>query len=142
MRRFLLDTGPAQDFNHDRNGIRGRVQAERRRGNRVGIGTPVLGELWAGLGGSETRERNLHRLHFGLSRLILWPYEERAAEEFGRIFNELKRIGRPMQQVDIQIAAIAFALGNCTVVSGDSDLKAIPGLTVEDWAAGAAGPGT
>ena len=142
MRRFLLDTGPAQDFNHDRNGIRGRVQAERRRGNRIGIGTPVLGELWAGLGGSESRERNIHRLHFGLSRLILWPYDEHAAEEFGRLFSDLKRIGRPMQQIDVQIAAIAFALGNCTVVSGDSDLKAIPGLAVEDWQAEATGRGS
>jgi predicted nucleic acid-binding protein len=118
------------------------VQAERRRGNRVGIGTPVLGELWAGLGGSESRERNRHRLHFGLSRLILWPYDAAAAEEFGRLFNELKGIGRPMQQVDVQTAAIAFALGNCTVVSGDSDLKAIPRLVVEDWAAEAAGHGS
>jgi tRNA(fMet)-specific endonuclease VapC len=38
-----------------------------------------------------------------------------------------------MQQVDIQIAAIAFTLGNCTVMSGDGDLSAVPGLTVEDW---------
>jgi predicted nucleic acid-binding protein len=55
--------------------------------------------------------------------------------EYGRIAAELKRIGRPMQQIDIQITAIAFALGNCTVVSGDSDLKAVPGLSVEDWVA-------
>lgn len=48
-------------------------------------------------------------------------------------------MGRPMQQVDIQIAAIALALGNCTVVSGDSDLRAIPGLTIEDWGAEASG---
>ena len=39
-----------------------------------------------------------------------------------------------MQQIDIQIAAIAFALGNCTVVSGDSYRAAVPGLTVENWA--------
>jgi tRNA(fMet)-specific endonuclease VapC len=31
-------------------------------------------------------------------------------------------------------AAIALSLGNCTVVSNDSDLLAIPGLTVENWA--------
>jgi tRNA(fMet)-specific endonuclease VapC len=37
-----------------------------------------------------------------------------------------------MQQIDIQIAAIALSLGNCTV-SADSDLAAVPGLTVEDW---------
>jgi tRNA(fMet)-specific endonuclease VapC len=38
-----------------------------------------------------------------------------------------------MQQVDIQIAAIALTLGDCTVVTGDSDFSAIPGLDVEDW---------
>ncbi len=40
-----------------------------------------------------------------------------------------------MQQIDIQIAAIALTIGNCVVVSKDSDLKAIPGLDVEDWSA-------
>jgi tRNA(fMet)-specific endonuclease VapC len=45
----------------------------------------------------------------------------------------LRRIGRPMQQIDIMIAAIARTLGDCTVVSKDSDLRAVPGLKVEDW---------
>ena len=134
MRRFLLDTKPAQDFNNNRNGVRQRADAERLRGNRIGICVPVLGELWAGIEGSATREQNLRRMRRGLSRLIIWPYDEVAAAEYGRIFTELKRIGRPMQQVDIQIAAIAFALGNCTVVTMDSDLSAVPGLTVENWA--------
>ena len=35
---------------------------------------------------------------------------------------ELRRIGRPMQQVNIMIAAIACSLGNCSVVTADSDL--------------------
>jgi hypothetical protein len=59
---------------------------------------------------------------------------EAAAYEYGRIFAELKRQGRVIQQVDIQIAAIARVLGNCAVVSGDNDLTAVPGLTVENWA--------
>ena len=63
----------------------------------------------------------------------MWPYDNNAAVEFGRLFTELRRIGRPMQQIDIQIAAIAFTLGNCTVVSGDSDLFEVPGLSVENY---------
>ena len=35
--------------------------------------------------------------------------------------------------MDIQIAAVALTLGNCTLVTKDSDFAAIPGLTVEDW---------
>jgi tRNA(fMet)-specific endonuclease VapC len=38
-----------------------------------------------------------------------------------------------MQQIDVQIAAVALALGNCTVVTKDSDSRAVSGLTVEDW---------
>jgi tRNA(fMet)-specific endonuclease VapC len=94
-----------------------------------------LGELWSGVECSQTRERNLQWLRHGLSRLLLWPYDQRAAEEFGRVFSQLKQMGRPMQQIDIQIAAIAMTLGDCIVVSGDSDLAAIPGLSVEDWTA-------
>ena len=39
-----------------------------------------------------------------------------------------------MQTIDIQIAAIARTLRNCTVVTTESDLSAVPGLTVENWA--------
>ena len=39
-----------------------------------------------------------------------------------------------MQQIDIMVAAIAFRFGDCTVVSKDTDLAAIPGLKVENWA--------
>lgn len=135
MRRYLLDTGIAQDFINGRHGVLGRVDAERRAGNRIGICTPVLGELWAGIEGSVSRERNLQRLRLALSRLIVWPYTNEAAAEFGRVFAELRRLGRPMQQVDIMVAAIAFSLGHCTVVTRDTDLLAVPGLMVENWAA-------
>ena len=68
-----------------------------------------------------------------LPDLILWPYDKPAAEIYGRLAAELRRLGRPMQQIDIQIAAVALNLGNCTVVTTDSDLSAVPGLTVESW---------
>lgn len=53
---------------------------------------------------------------------------------YGRIAAELRRLGRPMQVMDIMIAAIAFSVGNCIVVSRDNDLSAVPGLTVVNWA--------
>ena len=65
---------------------------------------------------------------------MIWPFTESAAEEFGRLAAHLKRTGRAMQQIDIMIAAIALSLGNTTVVTMDSDLAAVPGLNVENWA--------
>ena len=38
-----------------------------------------------------------------------------------------------MPQVDVQTAAIALTLGNCVVITKDSDFAAIPGLQIEDW---------
>jgi tRNA(fMet)-specific endonuclease VapC len=101
MKRFLLDSGIAQDFMNRRNGVLERMDAERRRGNRIGICTPVLGELWSGIEGSKSRDRNLHKLRGALSRLAIWPYDEAAAERYGFLFAELRRIGRPMQQIDV-----------------------------------------
>jgi tRNA(fMet)-specific endonuclease VapC len=134
MKRFLLDTGIAQDFIYRRRGVAARVDTERRQGHRIGICVPVLGELWAGVEGSASHELNRRRVRHGLSRLIVWPYNNAAAEQYGRLFAELRRLGRPMQQIDIQIAAIALTLGSCTVVSSDGDLAAVPGLAVENWA--------
>lgn len=134
MRRYLLDTGPAFDFLNRRRGVYLRAEEERIRGYKIGICVPVLGEIYFGIEGSSTREDNLSLVRRGLSRLIIWPFDVAAAREFGRLFAELRRVGRPMQQVDVQIAAIALSLGNTTVVSSDSDLAAVPGLRVENWA--------
>jgi len=134
MTRFILDTGIAGYFINNLRGVRPRAMAEVRRGNRIGVVVPILGELYFGVERSATRDRNLKLLLAALGHLTIWPYTDDAAEEYGRLAAELRRIGRPMQQIDIQIAAIALSLGNCTVVSSDSDLAAVPGLAVENWA--------
>jgi tRNA(fMet)-specific endonuclease VapC len=134
MRRCLFDTGIAGDYVNRRHGVWERAREEVARGNRIGIGMPVLAELYFGVERSATRDRNLQRLRLALSTLRVWPFTEEAAEQYGRIAAELRRIGRRMQVVDVMIAAIALSLGKCTVVSKDSDLSAVPGLTVENWA--------
>ncbi len=134
MRRFILDTGIAGLYLDRKRGVYERSQVEIVRGNRVGIAAPILGELAFRAEGSPHRERNLLRLRQALDAWKLWLMDRPTAFEYGRIAFALKATGRPMGQNDIQIAAIALTLGNCTVVSADSDLSAVPGLTVENWA--------
>ncbi len=134
MRRFLLDTGIAGDYVARRRGVYERARQAVARGDRLGIGVPVLAELWYGVENSATRDRNADRLRRVLPDLVVWPFTEQAAEEFGRLAAELRRAGRMIGRTDIMIAAIALSLGNTTVVSADSDLAAVPGLTVENWA--------
>lgn len=133
MRRYLLDTNMAGDYMNGRNGVHERCRDLSRRGSTIGICIPVLGELYYGVEKSSTRDRNLQELRRTLPSWRIWPYTQTAAERFGAILAHLVRVGRPMQKIDIMIGAIALDLGNCIVASSDSDLLAIPGLTVENW---------
>ncbi|MFL5245215.1 MAG: type II toxin-antitoxin system VapC family toxin [Gemmataceae bacterium] len=133
MRRYLLDTNTAGDFIQKRGKAPEQAREVRRKGGRIGIGIPVLAELYYGVEFSASRDENLQRLRRFRSGLLIWPFDEKAAAEFGRLRAELRRRGRPMQVIDIMIAAIANSLGNCTIISTDSDLAAIPGLAVENW---------
>jgi tRNA(fMet)-specific endonuclease VapC len=137
--RYLLDTGPAFDFLFRRKGVEGRVEEARGRGAKIGICVPVLGEIAGGLEASDSREASWRIARRRLGKLVCWPYDAAAAYEYGRIFAELRRRGRIIQQIDMQIAATAFALRNCTVVSSDNDLTAVPGLAVENWSTEATG---
>jgi tRNA(fMet)-specific endonuclease VapC len=133
-RRYLLGSGPAGDCIFHRRGVFERVREARGRGAKIGIGLPILGELVGGVEASATREENWPILCRGLTAFVLWPFDAAAAWEYGRLYAEPRRIGRPMQQIDIQLATIALTLGDCTVVTTDWDLTAVPGLHTENWA--------
>ncbi len=134
MTRFILDTGIAGLYLDRKRGVFERAAVEVARGNRVGIAIPVLGELAFRAEGSPLRDRNILRLRQALDVWKLWLVDTAAAFEYGRIAFALKGAGRPMGQNDIMIAAVALALGNAIVVTMDSDLAAIHGLGVENWA--------
>lgn len=133
MRRYLLDTNMAGHFIDKRLRVGERAGEARRQGGRIGIGIPVLGELYYGVEFSASRDKNMKKLRAALAGLTIWPFEEKAAAEFGRLRADLRRRGRPMPVIDIMIGAIALTLGDCTVVTADTDLQAIPGLALENW---------
>jgi tRNA(fMet)-specific endonuclease VapC len=133
MRRYLLDSGIVGDFIARRHGVAERVRQARKQGHRIGTAIPVVAELYYGAEYSASRERNMRELNRSLAGIVVWPFDRIAAEEYGRLAAALRRTGRPMQVIDMMIAAIARTLGNCTVVTKDSDFVAVPGLSIEDW---------
>ena len=133
MTRYLLDTGSAGDYIHRRKGVYEGARKAVADGHRIGIGLPVLAELWFGVENSSSRDKNAEKLRRVLSELIIWPVTESAAELYGKIAADLRKRGRPIGKMDMLIAAIALSLGKTTVVSGDSDLAAVPRLSVESW---------
>lgn len=99
MTRFVFDSGIASDYLNRRHGVFERARTEVTKGNRIGIGMPVLAELVAGIERSKTRDRNMQRLKSALASLKLWPFDQPAAFEYGRLYAELARLGRPCKSL-------------------------------------------
>lgn len=131
--RFLLDSNALQAFVDHHYPLADQAVDARNRGHRVVTCDPVIAEIYLGLQFSESREMNMKRLKRALSRMRSWPFDRNAALEYARLAADLKRRGRPMQIFDMLIAAVALSVGNCTVVTTDSDFSAVPGLSVVDW---------
>jgi hypothetical protein len=49
MTRFLLDTGMAADYINRRRGVYQQARNVVAQGHQLGIGLPVLAELWYGI---------------------------------------------------------------------------------------------
>jgi tRNA(fMet)-specific endonuclease VapC len=135
MTRYLLDTGIAADYIHQRNQVFAHAKTLIARGDVVGIGIPVLIELVHGMERSTSRERNRLRLMRILPALRLWPVDEQVAFQCGLLLAEQSKRGITLQFSDAMIAAIALTLPSCVLVTKDSDFAVIPGLIVEDWSA-------
>lgn len=134
MTRYLLDTNAIADCVFRRRGVDARVRMARLAGFKIGTGIPVLAELLAGIEYSATRDANLDIVNRNIGLFRQWPFTTEAAREYGRVYALLRREGRTIQTVDLMIAAIALTIGNCTVVTSDTDLSVVPGLQVENWA--------
>src|SRR5436190_19497578 len=113
MRRYLMDTGSANDWINRRGATRDQAVRATRDGHLLGICTPVLAELWAGVENSQSRDINVPRLRHAVAQLAVWPLTDEAAQEYGRIYAVLRRSGRTIGSNDLFIAAIALTLPRC-----------------------------
>jgi len=68
VKRYILDSGIVTNLINHRNGVDQKAADAFRQGGRLGIGTPVLGELLAGLYNSASRQKNETRLERMLPR--------------------------------------------------------------------------
>lgn len=97
------------------------------------VPTIAIAELYKGVYCSGKVERNLNTLNEFLRTVTIVPFDSAAAEEFGQIQGELRRIGRPTGDLDALIAAVARSRGDTIVTHNIRDFSNISGLELEDW---------
>ena len=99
MTSYLLDTNHVSAILRNEAGI--AEQLASLRDGELGAAVPTLGELWYMVFNSRQVEANSRELHRLISRLRIWPFDEEASMEFGRIRTDLRRRGRPIPAIDV-----------------------------------------
>ena len=68
-----------------------------------------------------------------LAPLEIFPYDDTAAQEYGRIRTYFEPQGAPIGSMDMLIAAHILSL-DCTLVMNDErEFGRVPSLKIEDW---------
>lgn len=81
---------------------------------------------------SRRHVENRVKLEELLEYFVLWELDALAAIEFGRRRVELAQQGRPIPQIDVQIAAIAH-VNDLTLLSSDVHFRSVQNLKPQDW---------
>lgn len=130
MTRYLLDTNHASIFWRKRHVVAARLEGTPDA--RVGLCLPSIGELWYMVFKSARVDSNSRELGLFLRDYERWDYDAAAAMEFGRMKADLKKAGRPIPDVDIQIAAIA-RVNELVLLTADAHFAYIADLKTENW---------
>jgi tRNA(fMet)-specific endonuclease VapC len=61
------------------------------------------------------------------------PFDDAAAEEYGKVRSHLASLGTLIGPNDLMIAAIALVHGLTVVTDNTSEFQRVPGLNLENW---------
>jgi tRNA(fMet)-specific endonuclease VapC len=103
------------------------------RPSQLCISAITLAELR--FGADAKGSRKLHSLIGTFTASVdVVPFDEAAADRFGRVAVALARKGEPIGTFDTLIAAHALALGVTLVTNNTRHFRRVPGLRVASWA--------
>jgi tRNA(fMet)-specific endonuclease VapC len=131
----LLDTNTVIDYL--RKGAASKVTAKLAAApvGSVCLCSVVWGELVYGAyhSGPANVAKNLALIATLQPRFGSLPYDDAAANEYGKVRSHLAAIGQQIGPNDLMIAAIALANRLTLVTHNTSEFSRVPGLTIEDW---------
>ena len=103
-----------------------------RHAIEIAIPVIVLGEYTFGIRQSRDRKRYEKWLAWMIANCRVLSVNERTAEQYAEVRDELKRCGRPIPANDLWIAALVKQHG-MPLLSRDRHFDLVPGLKRVDW---------
>ena len=105
----------------------------RHNPDEMCISSITYAELMHGVEKSQAVERNRMAITLFLSAITILPFNQYAAEEYGKVRAELERKGTPIGSMDMLIAGHARAEELVLVTNNTREFFRVENLEVEDW---------
>jgi tRNA(fMet)-specific endonuclease VapC len=129
---YLLDSDTCIRYLNGRSpAIKSRL--ERTDQDLVRVCSVVRAELLCGAYKSQNRERTIEKLTRFLAAFESLPFDDSAADSYGRIRGELETKGTPIGGNDLMIAAIALVYNATLVTNNIREFSRVSGLVCETW---------
>ena len=130
---WLLDTNACIDLMKLREPLLARI---REAGPGLfAVSAVTCAELWYGAANSRHPQRNRADQDAFLEPFRIVDFDQAAADRYAVIRHQLARVGRPIGDRDLMIAAIALANRIGVITRNTGEFSRVPGLRVEDWMA-------
>ena len=130
--RYLIDTNVAIDL------LRGGSHLDSGRftaaEGAIAVSTVTVMALEYGIERSARPDANRAEVVALLSRLVVLPFDEPAAEHAGRIRACLAGQGMAIGPYDSLLAGHARSMGLTLVTHNTGEFTRVPGLLIDDWA--------
>ena len=129
---YLLDTNACVRILND-SSARVVARYSRESPTTVRLCSVVKAELLYGARKSTRMAENLRLLERFFDTIASLPFDDRCAEEYGLLRDELDRAGTPIGPNDLLIAATARAHRATLVTHNVREFSRVAELRIEDW---------
>ena len=131
MTSFLLDTNILSDLVRN---PRGRVAEEITKVGESAVATSIIVAAELRFGAVKSGSKRLAtQLDAILERLIIFPFDAPADEQYGQLRHDLQKKGQVIGANNMLIAAHTLALGRTLVTDNLGEFKRVRGLSTKNW---------
>jgi len=134
VKRFLLDTDTCIYLINRRPGYEFILKhvGGKSYGDVV-VSSITFAELMYGIAKSRFQKQNQRAAHLFFAHFPILPFDQAAAEAYGRIRVRLETRGSPIGPLDTLIAAHAVSVGAVIVTNNTKKFSRVENLAVENW---------